>query len=89
MKSSYELAMERLGGDDGTKLSDDQKAQIAEIDNRGKAKVAQLEVMQQQQVEAAAGDAARLQALLEAFATDVAKTREKTEREKEKVRNAG
>jgi hypothetical protein len=45
--------------------------------------------MQQQQVEAAAGDAARLQALRETFATDVAKTREKTERDQEKVRNAG
>ena len=33
MKSSYELAMERFGDDDDAKpLSDEQKAEIAEID---------------------------------------------------------
>lgn len=43
MKSSFELAMERMGGDD-TPLSDEQKKQIAEIDSKYKAKVAERKI---------------------------------------------
>ena len=43
MKSSYELAMERMGGEDAP-LSDDQKKQIAEIDAKYKAKVAEKKI---------------------------------------------
>ena len=43
MKSSYELAMERMGGGDAP-LSDEQKKQIAEIDSRYKAKVAERKI---------------------------------------------
>ena len=43
MKSSYELAMERMG--DGDKpLNDEQKAKIAEIDSKYKAKIAERKI---------------------------------------------
>jgi hypothetical protein len=43
MKSSYELAMERMG--DGDKpLNEEQKAKIAEIDSKYKAKIAERKI---------------------------------------------
>jgi hypothetical protein len=42
MKNAYELAVERLGGDDDFgPLSKDQKAEIAEISSKYKAKIAE------------------------------------------------
>ena len=40
MKSSYELAMERMGGEEKP-INEDQKSKIAEIDSRYKAKIAE------------------------------------------------
>jgi hypothetical protein len=53
MKSAYELAMERLQQDDpqgGTPLSDEQKAALAGIDDKYKAKVAEREVFLDKQL---------------------------------------
>ena len=51
MKSAYELAMERLEQQSPTaKLSDAQKAEIAEIDSMFKAKIAEREVFLQDQI---------------------------------------
>ena len=51
MKSAYELAMERLQKAAPTKtLSEDQKRQIAEIDEAFKAKIAEREVFLQDQI---------------------------------------
>ena len=44
MKSSYELAMERMGGGDDSPLSPEQKKQIAEIDSKYKAKIAERKI---------------------------------------------
>jgi hypothetical protein len=45
MKSSYELAMERLNKNSPTtKLSPKQKAEIAELESRAKAKLAEREI---------------------------------------------
>ena len=45
MKSSYELAMDRFGDDEDPKpLTDDQKAEIAEIDVKYKAKTAERKI---------------------------------------------
>ena len=49
MKSAYELAMERMGGETH-ELTDQQKADIAEIDSKMKAKVAETEIMFDQQL---------------------------------------
>jgi hypothetical protein len=60
MKSSYELAMERLGKSAPTvKLSDDQKKQLAELDSKYAAKIAEREIFLKGELSAAAakGDA--------------------------------
>ncbi len=46
MKSAYELAMERLdqSGEEIVELSDEQRAQLAEIDQKYKGKIAEKEV---------------------------------------------
>ena len=44
MKSSYELAMERMGGGDNQPLTDQQKEKIAEIDSKYKAKIAERKI---------------------------------------------
>ena len=43
MKSSYELAMERMGGDDKP-LTDEQKERIAEVGAKYKAKIAERKI---------------------------------------------
>ena len=43
MKSAYELAMERLGGE-GRELAPEQKQRLAEIDRRTEAKIAQARI---------------------------------------------
>jgi hypothetical protein len=86
MKSAYELAMEKFGGDATPKLTDQQKAEIAEIDNRFKAKIAEAEVMSQQQIDQAADDPAKVDQMREALATEIRRMREKAERQKNKIR---
>ena len=86
MKSAYELAMEKFGGDDTPKLTDQQKAEIAEIDNRFKAKIAEAEVMSQQRVDQAGDDPVKVEQVREALATKTSRMREKSERQKNKVR---
>ena len=49
MKSSYELAMERMGGGDKP-LSEEQKAKIAEIDSKYKAKIAERKIFHETSV---------------------------------------
>ncbi len=56
MKSSYELAMERLNKTaPTTKLSAGQKKQIAELEMKSKAKVAERELALQDEITKAAG----------------------------------
>ena len=51
MKSAYELAMERLAKDSPeVTLTEDQKAQLAEIDKKYKAKIAEREVYLSDQI---------------------------------------
>lgn len=86
MKSAYELAMEKFGGDATPKLTDQQKAEIAEIDNRFKAKIAEAEVMSQQQIGQAGDDPVKVDQMREALATEIRSLREKAERQKNKIR---
>ena len=56
MKSSYELAMERLVKAAPTvKLTTAQKAEIAELESKSKAKMAQLELTSRDEIAAALG----------------------------------
>ena len=44
IKSAYELAMERMGGSPGKKLTQQQKANLAELDRVYSAKIAEEEL---------------------------------------------
>ena len=84
MKSAYELAMERLGGE-SNELSDEQKAAIAEIDSKMKAKVAETEIMFDQQL-ATENDPAKAGLIQQTKQQAIAKIKEDAEAEKEHVR---
>jgi hypothetical protein len=49
MKSAYELAMDRLGGE-SKELTDEQKAVIADIDVKMKSGIAEAQIMFDQQL---------------------------------------
>lgn len=49
MKSAYELAMERLGGE-SKELTDEQKILIADIDIKMKSRIAEAQIMFDQQL---------------------------------------
>ena len=84
MKSAYELAMERLGGE-SNKLTENQKQAIAEIDSKMKARVAEAEIMFDQQL-AAESDPAKAALIQQTRQEQIAKIREDAEEEKEGVR---
>ena len=76
MKSAYELAMERLSKSAPTRpLSHEQKQQLAELDSRYTAKLAEREIALQ-------GDIARAEAKGDAEAADQARQLWRSERQK-------
>lgn len=87
MKSAYELAMERMGGE-STKLTEAQKQAIAEIDSKMKAKVAEAEIMFNQQL-ATEADPAKAAFIQQTRIEQIAKIRAVAEEEKEQVRDGG
>jgi len=77
MKSAYELALERLKAADPEtvrELTPAQKKQLADIDSRYQAKIAQHEIFLRQQLSAVAGDPAK--------ADEAEKIREQIRRER-------
>jgi hypothetical protein len=89
MKSSFELAMERLNRSAPSKsLTADQKAAIAEIDSIYKAKIAEQEIRFRDQISEAesAGEADKAQELRDLFQTEKQKLNEQAEAKKAKVR---
>jgi hypothetical protein len=92
MKSAYELAMERLGKSSPTvKLTDDQKKEIAELESKCTAKVAERELLLKGEIIKAIdkGDAEAVAQLEKQLASDRKTLRADCEEKKEKVRNAG
>ena len=89
MKSAYELAMERLEKDaPAAALSEDQKAEIASIDERFRAKIAEREIFLKGEIAKAQG-AANFQEIAEfeeQLARDLKRLQDSCESEKEKVR---
>jgi len=75
-KSAYELAMERLRRKDAEQgvehrvLSDDQKAEIAEVRSRYEARLAEREILHASQRAKAAADAAAVEVLEEEYRRD-------------------
>ena len=91
MKSAYELAMERLSKQSpATKLTEQQKKEIAELESKYKAKIAEREIALKDQISAAAGagDAEKVQKLEEELARERRKLQADLEEKKEQVRQA-
>jgi hypothetical protein len=88
LKSSYELAMERLAGKDGAQrtLTPEQKKSIAEADRKVRAKIAELEIMLASRLAEAGDDLDKIEKLRSEHQSETSKIREKAEEEKEKVR---
>ena len=89
MKSSYELAMERLGKQGPqTKLTDAQKKELAELDSRYAAKVAEREIFLKGELASAAakGDYEACQQLEKQLVSERKSIQAEREEKKEKVR---
>ncbi len=92
MKSSYELAMERLGKTSPpVKVTDAQKSQLAELESKYAAKIAEREIFLKGQLSAAAakGDYEALGQLEKQLASERKTFRAELEEKKEKVRRGG
>ena len=88
MKSSYELAMERLSKTAPTvKLSAAQKSELAELDSQYAAKIAAREIALQSEMAKAVGDVAQEDSLREQLLTDRKKLQAELEDKKERVRS--
>ena len=89
MKSAYELAMERLEKSAPTiNLTDEQKAQIAEIDSTFKARIAEKELFLQGKIREArqGGNVSEAENLETQLTGEVRHLREDCEEKKEKLR---
>jgi hypothetical protein len=89
MKSAYELAMERMGGGDDQPLSDEQKAKIAEIDSKYKAKIAERKIFLEKNLSdaQAQGNGDEIELIRRQMNDEIADLETKSESEKDKVRN--
>ena len=90
LKSSFDLAMERLAGREGQgkSLSDQQKKAIAEAERKAKAKVAELEIMLKSRLAQAGDDLEKAEKIKNNHQQEIAKIRAKAEEEKERIRNS-
>ena len=89
MKSAYELAMERLEKQAPTvKLTEAQKAEIAEIDSLTKARIAEKELFLKEQVQKArcAGQWDEVEAIEKQLVNELRRLQEDGETKKERVR---
>jgi hypothetical protein len=92
MKSSYELAMERLNKKSpATKLTDKQKKELAEVDSKYAAKLAERELLLKDELKKAAekGDFEAVEQLEKQLLSDRKSIEAEKEEKKERVRQAG
>jgi hypothetical protein len=89
MKSSYELAMERLNKTAPTiKLTDAQKKQLAELDSKYAAKIAEREIALNGEIVKAADDFEKGESLREQLVTERKKNKAELAEKKEQIRSA-
>ena len=90
MKSAYELAMERMGGGDSKPLTDEQKEEIAEIDSKYKAKIAERKIFLEKNLSdaEAQGNAEEIEMIRRQLNDEIADLEAKSESEKDKVRDS-
>ncbi len=89
MKSAYELAMERLEKQTpSAKVTDEQRAAIAEIDSTYRAKIAEREIFLQSQLQkaVATGKMNEVEELRDQLSREVRRLREECENKKAKAR---
>jgi hypothetical protein len=89
VKSAYELAMERLQKQAPTKsLTEAQKAELAELDSRYKAKIAEREIALGDEISAAeaAGDFKKAEEARARLVSERARLQEERDDRKERVR---
>ena len=89
MKSSYELAMERLSKQaPSTKLTAEQKAKLADLDSLYKSKIADREILVKGQLQKAAdkGDAEAYEQLEKQLVSDRKTLSAELEEKKDRVR---
>jgi hypothetical protein len=91
MKSAYELAMERLQKTaPSLSLTEEQKKELAEIDSKYRAKIAEKELFLRDQIRKAQtkGKLDDIDSLENQLASDVRRLHEECEAAKEKLRNS-
>ena len=91
MKTAYELAMERLSqAAPAAKLTGAQKKQLAELDSKYAAKIAEREIALRDEIAkaAAAGDAEKAEMLQQQLVHERKKLRAELEEKKEQMRRA-
>ena len=89
MKSAYEIAMERLSKSaPATKLTTRQKKELAELDSRYAAKIAEREISLNGEIARAADDVEKEESLREQLVNERRKLQAELEDKKERVRNA-
>ncbi|HCE46070.1 MAG TPA: hypothetical protein DET40_21205 [Lentisphaeria bacterium] len=82
MKSSFELAMDRLGGT-MKKLTDQQKKAIADVESKFKSKVVQAQLASEDRIKKTPDEADKI---MKQTASEVSSLQEKCESEKKKIR---
>jgi hypothetical protein len=90
MKSAYELAMERLQkASPSLSLTDEQKQELAELDSKYRAKIAEKELFLNDQIRKAQteGNIDDIDSLKKQLASEVRRLHEECEAAKEKLRN--
>jgi len=89
MKSSYELAMERLNKNAPvSKVTAAQKKQLAELDSKYAAKIAGREIALETEIAKAADDFQKEESLREQLLTERRKLQAELEEKKEQIRSA-
>ena len=91
MKTAYELAMERLSkAAPATKLTNAQKKQLAELDSKYTAKIAEREIALRDEIAkaAAAGDSEKVEMLQQQLVKERKKLQAELEEKKEQIRQA-
>lgn len=85
MKSAYELAMERLGGELHN-YTDEQKAELAEVDKIYDAKAAQAKFDADARLQRAGDDSEKQKEIQEDLVVELASVESRRERKKNELR---
>ena len=90
MKSSYELAMERCGGEEDKPLSDEQKKKIAEIDSKYQAKIAEQRIFLEKNLSdaKAQGNEEEIELIRRQLNDEIADLEAKADSEKDKIHSS-